>query len=220
MSVVRRFLRRRCRTERGAVAVEAALVTPLLVLLVFGIIEMALLMRDDVAVTSAVRAGARIASTGAGDGACVYDATDTPPCPTGSVPILAQMAANAIQRAGSAMPKSEIDYIMVYKANDNGYPGTATSMPASCSGISNCVEFTWRDNLQAFRYASGTWTSSTINGCFPGTAANPLDRVGVDMHATHPFLTGLFGTHIGLEDHAVFDFEPLPTATCASGQHQ
>ena len=54
----RRRLRKR--SERGAVAVEAALVTPILLILVFGIIEMGFLMKDDIALTSAVRNGGRI----------------------------------------------------------------------------------------------------------------------------------------------------------------
>ena len=55
-------VRRRERPDRGAVAVEAALITPVLVLLVFGIIEFGLAFRDWLAVTSAVRAGARTAA--------------------------------------------------------------------------------------------------------------------------------------------------------------
>src|SRR5262245_41595604 len=54
--------------DRGAVAVEAALVTPLILLLITGVIELALLMRDDVALTSAVRNGGRTASANANAG--------------------------------------------------------------------------------------------------------------------------------------------------------
>ena len=53
-----RFARR----EGGAVAIEAALLTPLLLLLLFGIIEFGMLYKDYLAVTSSVRAGARMAS--------------------------------------------------------------------------------------------------------------------------------------------------------------
>ncbi len=42
--------RRRCRGERGAVAVEAALVTPVVLLMVFGMIEFSFALRDHVAV--------------------------------------------------------------------------------------------------------------------------------------------------------------------------
>src|SRR4051794_10410786 len=53
---------RRPRDDRGAVAVEAAFITPVLLLLVFGMIDMSLLIKDNVAVVSSVRAGARVAS--------------------------------------------------------------------------------------------------------------------------------------------------------------
>jgi hypothetical protein len=172
-------------------------------------------------VASDVRNGARIASTGAGAGPGTCDTYDgAPPCTSASSPALAQLAADAIQRDGSAMPTDEIDYILVYQANPQGYPGSDgnTTTPSSCSGYSNCVKFTWAPHANsgqgAFRYSSGAWDSSSISACFPGNSTNPLDRVGVYMHATHPMVTGLFGATVGLSDHAVMDFEPLPTATC------
>jgi hypothetical protein len=207
--------------ERGAVAVEAALVTPLLLLMIFGIIEFSFLLRDHVALTSAVRSGARIASTGAaaGPGTCT-GLTDAPTCTPASSPALAQMAADAIQKAGSAMPKDAIRYILVYKANTKGYPGVEgnTTIPASCAGVSNCVRYTWRDSQDKFRYAEGSWSSSSISACFPGTLEKPLESVGVAMVADHQGVTGLFGDRT-LSDRASLNFEPLPTATCGTGQH-
>jgi len=211
----------RRRDQRGASAVEAALVTPLLVLILFGIIEFSFLLRDYVVVSSDVRNGARIASTGAdaGPGTCdVY--TGAPPCTGASSPALAQLAADAIQREGSAMPPNAIDYILVYKANVQGYPGNDgnTTMPTTCAGVANCVRFVWQPGANsgkgAFRYSNGAWNSSTISACFPGTVTAPLNRVGVYMHATHSMVTGLFGKTIGLSDHAVMDFEPLATGSC------
>ncbi len=213
---------RGARHESGAVAVEAALITPILCLLVFGMIEFAFAIRDYVAVTSSVRTGARIASTGAaaGPGTC-DNIPDAPTCtPTGS-PALAQMAADAIQKAGSAMPPDSIEYILIYKANSKGYPGAETNrdVPASCAGVANCVRFTWRDSLDQFRYAEGSWNSKTISACFPGTTAKPLESVGVAMVAEHEFLTGFFGSTITLTDRASLNFEPLPTATCGANEH-
>jgi hypothetical protein len=225
---VTRALRRwrRRRDERGAAAVEAALITPLLVLLVFGIIEFSFVLRDYSVVSSDVRAGARIASTGAGLGPGTCDVyTGAPPCTPAGSPALAQAAADAIQREGSAMPTNSINYILVYKANAKGYPCTSTgctdsntTMPSNCASYNNCVRFTWQPNANsgagAFRYADGTWNSSTISACFPGNATNPLDRVGVYMNASHKMMTGLFGSSVTLADHSVFDFEPLPTTSC------
>lgn len=136
------MLRKRSRGERGAVAVEAALVTPVLFLLVLGIIEMSLFMRDVVSTTSSVRTGGRIASVsaGAGPGVCQASASP-PPCSPANTPALAQAAADAIQRAGAAMPKDQIDYIVVYKANSAGYPLPAGNTSMTCS--TSCVKYTW-----------------------------------------------------------------------------
>ena len=214
MTAVRRLFHRRARRERGAVAVEAAIITPLLLLLVFGIIEFSLLMRDHVAVSSAVRAGGRMASASAaaGPGTCPGGPTP-PPCTPANAPAFAQAAADTIQRAGTAMPKDSIDFIWVYKANNNGYPGSATSMPATCPA--NCVKYVWNATDNKFYYASGSWASASVKACI-----NDADQVGVYMKGTHSFITGLFGSTIGVADHAVMKFEPLATDICAPGKHQ
>lgn len=56
--------RRRTRGERGAAAVEFGLLAPLLILLVFGIIEFGMMLNRDMMVASIARDGARTASLG------------------------------------------------------------------------------------------------------------------------------------------------------------
>jgi hypothetical protein len=211
--------------ERGAVAVEAALVTPVILMLVLGMVEFSLAIRDYVSVSSAVRTGGRMATTNAaliaGNGTCEAagpDLPSPPPCSPASTPAFAQLAAQAIQQTGTAMPKDSIDYIFVYKANDKGYPGAngATAMPTSitaCAAAATpCVAYKWQDSRDKFIYAGGTWSAKSVNAC-PATS----DSVGVYMHVTHGFITRMFGASIGLGDRAVMRFEPLPTATCAAG---
>ena len=214
--------RRRGKDQKGAVALEAALVTPILLLVVLGIIELGFLMRDHNVVVSNTRIGARIASTaaGAGPGTC-ETGPEAPPCTSASSPALAQAAADAIQRSGSAMPVDQIKYVLIYKANAEGYPGPNgnTSMPTTCAGYANCVMFKWRKTQDKFRYQEGSWDSKTISACFPGTASRPLDRVGVQLVVDHKTFTGMFGSSLTLEDHAVSNFEPLPAQQCGSGEH-
>jgi len=207
--------RKRGRSERGAVVVEAALVTPILLILMLGIIEMALLMKDDVALTSAVRTGGRTASANAsaGPGGVNEGGDCVAPCSPANVPMFAQLAANAIARGGSALPKDSIQELWVYKANDKGYPGANGQKVWACG--SNCVKFKWVDAKDQFRYVSGSWISSSVNAC----ANNSPDAVGIYMKAQHDFLTGFFTNHVMIEDHSVFAFEPLPTLTCAAGAH-
>ena len=205
--------RTRARSERGAVAVEAALVTPLLVILLLGIIEMSLLMRDVVATSSSVRVGARMASTaaGAGPGTCIpSDVTCTPQ----KAPKVAQLAADAIQRAGSAMPKDQIEWILVYRANAKGYPMPEGNDKLECS--SECVKYVWDSELATpqFRFSEGAWDSKTINACVNDVG---LMAVGVAMRANHPWVSGFFGDGVELEERTVMQFEPLANESCKPG---
>jgi hypothetical protein len=191
------------------------LVTPILFMFVLGIIEMSLLMRDTVATTSAVRVGGRVASVsaGAGPGVCQASASP-PPCAPANTPALAQAAADAIQRAGSAMPKDRIEYLLVYKANAGGYPLPTGNTGLTCS--TSCVRFVWDSGLNKFRYAGGSWVSTTINACV--NHAN-RDTVGVAMVAEHPWITGVFGDGVDLAERSVMNFEPLPSEQCMPGTH-
>jgi len=191
-------------------------------------IEFAFVMRDYASVSSLVRSGARIASTGADHGRAVCESgAGAPVCSPGSTPALAQEAADAVQRSGSAMTPDQIEYVMIYKANIKGFPGVEgnTTMPTNCAGTASCVMYTWRPALDQFKYNSGAWDSQSISACFPGNSTTPMDRVGVYLKSNHKMLTGLFGASLALTDRAVMDFEPLATANCngkgpAAGGHQ
>ena len=204
--------------DRGAVAVEFALVVPLLVLFVFGMIELSLLLRDYVSTSSAVRTGARMASAnaGAGPGTCPTGPS-APPCTPANAPAFAQAAADAIQRAGSAMPKDSIDEIWIYKANNLGFPGSNGSTSMVCGA--NCVVYKWNAAADRFYYSSGSWASSSVNACL-----NTSDAVGVFLKATHKYVTGFAfpgrsGPTVTVSDRAVMRFEPLDTQSCAPGNH-
>lgn len=214
--------RLRRRRDDGAAALEFAIILPVLLLLMIGMLEFSLVMRDWLGVSSAVRVGARIAATGAGAGEATCPG---PPiiCSPNSTPALAQSAAFAVQTAGIAMPKDQIDYIWVYKANSSGFPGTATNQAqadvAGCVGAANCVKFIWNRTLNQFVYAGGTWDSRQINACVYTPALGPGDAVGVLMRATHQFITRLFRSSMTVQDRSVSLFEPLPTLSCKPGEH-
>lgn len=59
MTPIRRLFTRRARRERGAVAVEFALVLPVLVFLVFGLIDFGWMINRDTQINNAAREGAR-----------------------------------------------------------------------------------------------------------------------------------------------------------------
>lgn len=198
--------------ERGAAAVEFALVVPILVILLLGIIEMSFLMRDYSSLSSSVRAGARTASAAAdaGPGTCEASDPSPPPCTPASVPAFAQAAADTIQQAGTAMPREDIEWLMVYEAGTNGFPLGQTTL--TCS--SNCVIYVWDAGLGKFRYSSGSWASASVNACVNDPGRH---TVGVGMQADHTWLTGMFGDGMVMQERTVMQFEPLEADRCKPG---
>jgi Flp pilus assembly protein TadG len=75
--------RRRHDSERGAAAVEMALVLPILVVLVFGIIEFGFLFNAQIALTQAAREGVRVESIGNGNGKTTAEAAFVASVPLG-----------------------------------------------------------------------------------------------------------------------------------------
>ena len=116
------------------------------------------------------------------------------------------------------MPKDSIDHIFVYKANDKGYPGAngATAMPASAAcvrGRRNCVAFTWQAASNEFRYAAGSWASTSQR--LPDDRRRPRR-----LHQGHPSLHDEPVRLLDRRGRPVGDeFEPLSAAVCAPGKH-
>jgi len=184
--------RRRARRERGAVAIEAALLTPLLILLFFGIIEFGMLFKDYLAVTSSVRAGARMAS---------------------AEPRVSSFGADAVAQVakeGTAIDMGSVDELWVYKAAASGYP--VGSNGSSFNACSSCIKYHWNSGTKKFDAYSTTWTSTQQNAC-SGDANH--DSIGVYMKFTYQGVTGLIFNEMPLEEHTVMSLEPIPTTkTC------
>lgn len=186
----RRVLRgRRLQRDRGSVAVEAALVTPLLLLLLFGIIEFGMVFKDWLTITSSVRAGARIASAEPRNNNFAID------------------AAAQVAREGSAIDMSTVTKLWVYKADASGQPVGVSSDFSSCSA---CVRFTWNASTKSFDVAYNGWSATTQNACAGDPGRN---SVGVYLEADHQAFTGLIFDHLKLSSNTVMSLEPIPTAT-------
>lgn len=179
----------RRRGSRGAVAVEAALITPLLMLLLFGIVEFGLLFKDYLAVTSASRAGVRIASA-------------EPRLAT-----FAQHAADQVMREGAALSANNVQEIWIYKAQTTGtnagYPVGGDKNFTSCTA---CVKFHVNASTGVATAYSTTWLAAQQNAC-PDTTTR--DAVGVFVQYRHPAVTGLIFKEWVLSDYTVMNLEPF-----------
>jgi Flp pilus assembly pilin Flp len=177
-------MRRARRGEDGAAAVEFALVLPVLVLLLFGIIEFGMTFRDSLTVTSATRSGVRTASS-------------LPRSPTFN-----DATMKAVTRAVSGLPNGAVQELWVYQAGANGFPLSRSDFSSGCS---SCTIWQWSDATKTFVSPSPIWNEGTQDAC-----ADSAQSVGVFLKVNHDFVTGIFGDDVTLTDHTVMRFEPKP----------
>jgi len=177
------------------VAVEAALITPILITLVFGIVDFSLLLKDYVGAVSATRAGARTASAEPHQTSFLTDTA-------------AQMT-----RATANLNRDSTTSLWIYRVPG----GSSGAPPATCNADANCVPFSW--NGTAFVSADlGNWPASAVNAC-PLSATNPSgpDAVGVRLTTPHNFLTPIWKGSFTIDDKAVLNFEPVPLGVSGTG---
>jgi Flp pilus assembly protein TadG len=175
--------------ERGAAAVEAAIVTPLVMALLFGIIELGFIFKDYVAVGGAVRAGVRIASAN--------PRTST----------FASLAAGNVARTGGAMNLRDVQQMWVYKVD------TITDKPIGFTDFANCtvcVKFRWDTGTRAFVVTSDNWPASTQNACSSRSLGGPPDRIGVYVQLKHDAFTGLVFDTMKISEASILTLEPMP----------
>jgi hypothetical protein len=173
-------------SDRGSVAVEAALVIPVLLLLIVGLLEFGLAFKDQLGITSAVRAGARIA---AAEPRYANFATD---------------AAAAVAKEGSAVDFSGVQELWVYQADTSGHPVGAGGTFNSCT--TNCVEFAYDSASKAFVESGGSWPASSQDAC-----QGQQDSIGVYLKLKHAGVTTLIFTSLGLDSYTVMRLEPIPS---------
>ena len=179
------------RSERGAVLVETAILLPVLIIVVFGIIEWSSAYHDSSVTSDASRAGGRIAAAESLN------------------PNYALDAASAADAALQGLPANEPQQMWVYKANSNGYPGSETAF-TSCDV--NCIKYTWTPGTKSFNTATpggSGWPAANQQVC-----NEPFDEVGIYVQIQHYFITNLFGATVSLSSHSIYRLEPSSLAEC------
>lgn len=179
------------RDDRGAALVEMAILLPVLIIVVFGIIEWSAAYHDASITADAARSGGRMASAESLNAS------------------YATNAASAVAATLQSLPASEPQEMYVYKANSNGYPGNGTDF-STCS--TSCISYQWQSASKTFNTASpggSGWPAASQQVC-----TEPFDEVGIYVKISHSFITNLFGATVALADHAVFRLEPTSLAAC------
>ncbi len=212
---------RRRRGERGSAIIEAAFVTPVFLLLLFGILEYGLLFRDNLTTNNASQEGARAASVGGRALEADY------------------LTLQTLEHGVAAMGLEPLNYVVIFNANDPSNPvspGVGYELPDGHLCHTQSVQQVCNRYVPAdfdkelvdgsdvdtdfFRCVGTDPTDPTVapaagnlDGFWcPGTRNAGLgdnsDLIGVYVNTTHSYLTGFFGEQQTLDANTVIRVEP------------
>lgn len=219
--------------ERGAVSVEAALILPILFLIIFGTIEIGGAVKSYSSVANGVRAGGRMASVAGNDS------------------MADQMILERLAQESAGIGTGEIEYVVIWHASGPGtsVPGpclrtvptgpnqssqglTVSGAPGSCNiyflpqapggafdmakglaarpasyyfGCSGALDPLASQKVDCFWPGKNRKITSTPRGVTP---VQTPDFAGVYVRASHPYYTGVLGPTLTITDAGINLLEP------------
>ncbi len=182
----------RNKDERGAAIVEMAIVLPLLILLVFGIVEYGLLFKEKMTIASATSSAAR---TGATMG--TRDAAD--------MAILEALEAGLYDQVDSSVLIS----VQIFKANET--TGAKVAGSVNTYSFTPLVPCRWTpcpDPNPGPATYGGPWVPSSRDTTLEPSGGG-LDVMGIEVRYHHTAVTGLIpGVDRDLTERALIRLEP------------
>lgn len=189
----------RCRRrgdQRGAALVEAAIATPLVLLLTFGAIEFGFAFNEQGTLRSLTRTAARSAST----------------LPKAAYGDVVDAVLNVMSSGMDNLTSGRPEYVLIFEAT-----GSNPTTEAECVAHSRCTVHPWVDADGEFLSAStgGTsWLPEEREAC-----AGQTEKIGVFVRVSHPFLTGLpfsadLDDDVSLSATTVMALEPFAGPDC------
>lgn len=179
--------------DRGATAVEMALIGMLVIGLLFAIIEVSMAFRTRNSVGNAVASGVRAASVATNNDTADFNTV--------------QAVADALNITGV-----EITRVVIYRAGTpTDPPSAACSSGVSVSGECN-VYTSVHFALPESSFGCGVsdpdrfWCPTTRNA-----DVGSLDLIGVEITAEHQYMTGFLGDSFTFTTNAVLPVEPSGT---------
>lgn len=196
--------RREQRDERGASLVEAALIAPLFLLIIFFILEMGLVFRNSLTTDNASREGARAASAKGNDADADY------------------FVLRTVEHGLEAMGLPQLEYVVVFEATgpNDSVPDTCKtgSVPDLCNWYTATDFFAELDDAagnDTGEFRCGTRDASwcptdrqTSLSHVEGGVKVGTDYIGVHVATEHEYVTGLFGSGMTLGETTILKIEP------------
>ncbi len=175
--------------ERGVVAVEAALILPIMVLLFAGIVEYSTMFRHGLAVSNASRQGARTAAV------------------VGTAPDADFRIVQSTLGSRGFLSTADIDAVIVYKADAaNG------DIPAACLAALNTTAMGVAGSCNIYRQGAGFVATTSPLPWAPSSRSNDIygtrDFIGVYLATKFRSPLQLTIQNRSVADRAVFHLDP------------
>lgn len=183
--------------------------SPIFLLLVFGILEYGLVYRDSLTIGDAASDGVRTAAI------------------LGAVPNADFSVMKQVRQSLSAIDPESIDRVVIFRVKAGSFKSTKDAiqqMPAGCREATTsqpgCNVYPGHDAYIALQstppaqaYFECNSTGDRACGYPPnsrltGAGNTVIDYVGIYIKVKHSFVTGLFGSISGLEQARILRFEP------------
>ena len=202
--------RLRARSDGGATLIEFAFIALLLFTLIFGIFEFGMVFRSRTTTADAAADGAR---TGA-----IQGPNQTALSETADYSILKSIRENT-----SAIDPEDITRIVVFKGSSSGAGSPASQVPAGCKAgtpqVDRCNVYDPNTAFERVQAGDAAYFDCASNAASPACPWNPslrsngpdpsdVDYLGVWIQVGHPFVTGLFGQTLTIENASVVRLEP------------
>lgn len=198
------YTHRRTRSDRAAALIEAAIILPVLMMFLLGIIEFGLVYATGATATGASRSGARLAAASFGPSKSDLQTASNN---------VASVVSGDLQALTSAVPIGMVVYKVDPTRSDGGpsggFPASNDTMSGGCT--SNCFRYTWNAATKKMATASGPgWTLTNADICVAASTAS----VGVWVLIRHSYLTQLIGKYNYVPGKTVMRLEPVPSDQC------
>ncbi len=192
-------LRRARDPQRGQAVYEFAILVPLFLLILLGLLEFGLAFSHDLTIEYATREGARTGAalaTGSGTNSACVDASGNPTSLTASDvdPLIIAAVQRVLESPGSLVKLSNITQVVIYQANPSGQDTGAHNVWTYTPGAGPPVPCQASPPKLDFSQQSVGWSASSRNNVTP-------DHLGVSITYNYQFTTPL-GAAMNLAAHA------------------
>ena len=177
---------RRARGDRGTALIESAFIFPVVIIILFGIVEVGYLYRTASLVTGSTRAGARIASAQYGS---AYSGSNSDAQNQAAERVVADSAAGAVTAELLSDGVTDTPQLLwIFKADSNGNTCDSSTVGTPCkpspSGLGSCAidcfRYTWDAGTKSWSYDAGSPGWLTPDAC-----GQVVDYLGVYVNLDH-----------------------------------